>query len=106
MAGDKIVSGIIMFPSLKGYSYGLSLLLLASLFVFGFGNSGNFFGVDAEAEMLARVFTNDPNVPQVKDEDLLRIYEVFHQAALDRDIRSSVVIYKLASRQRSKDEDE
>lgn len=53
MAGDKIVSGIIMFPSLKGYSYGLSLLLLASLFVFGFGNSGNFFGVDAEAEMLA-----------------------------------------------------
>ena len=65
-----------MFPSLKGYSYGLSLLLLASLFVFGFGNSGNFFGVDAEAEMLARVLSNDPNVPQVKDEDLLRIYEV------------------------------
>ena len=95
-----------MFPSLKGYSYGLSLLLLASLFVFGFGNSGNFFGVYAEAEMLARVLSNDPNVPQVKDEDLLRIYEVFHQAALDRDIRSSVVIYKLASRQRSKDEDE
>jgi|TARA_B110000967_G_scaffold422_1_gene417 hypothetical protein len=50
--------------------------------------------------------SNDPNVPQVKDEDLLRIYEVVHQAALDRDIRSSVVIYKLASRQRSKDEDE
>ena len=95
-----------MFPSLKGYSYGLSLLLLASLFVFGFGNSGNFFGVDAEAEMLARVLSNDPNVPRVKDEDLLRIYEVVHQAALDRDIRSSVVIYKLASRQRSKDEDE
>ena len=56
--------------------------------------------------MLARVLSNDPNVPQVKDEDLLRIYEVVHQAALDRDIRSSVVIYKLASRQRSKDEDE
>lgn len=73
--------------------------------VSGFGNSGNFFGVDAEAELLARVLSTDPNVPMVEDEDLVRIYEVVHQAALDGDIRSAVVIYKLASRQRSEEED-
>jgi len=56
--------------------------------------------------MLARVLSNESNVPQVKDKDLLRIYEVVHQAALDGDIRSSVVIYKLASHQQSKDENE
>ena len=73
--------------------------------VSGFGNSGNFFGVDAEAEMLARVLSDNPNLPDVSDEDLLRIYEVVRQAALDGDIRSSVVIYKLASRQREEQED-
>lgn len=73
--------------------------------VSGFGNSGNFFGVDAEAEMLARTLSQDPNVPDVKDEDLLRIYDVVLAAALDGDIRSSVVIYKLASRQREEDEE-
>jgi hypothetical protein len=74
--------------------------------VSGFGNSGNFFGVDAEAEMLARALSQDPNVPDVKDEDLLRIYDVVLASALDGDIRSSVVIYKLASRQREKNEEE
>jgi hypothetical protein len=74
--------------------------------VSGFGNSGNFFGVDAEAEMLARVLSQDPNVPNVKDEDLLRIFDVVLASALDGDIRSSVVIYKLASRQREQNEEE
>ena len=74
--------------------------------VSGIGNSGNFFGVDAEAEMLASVLSKDPNIPQVNNEDLLRIYEVVRQAALAGDIRSSVVIYKLASRQRAQNEDE
>ena len=74
--------------------------------VSGFGNSGNFFGVDAEAEMLARSLSQDPNVPDVKDEDLLKIYDVVLAAALDGDIRSSVVIYKLASRQRAESEEE
>ena len=69
-----------------------------------FGNSGNFFGADAEAEMLARVLSEDPNVPEVRDEDLLKIYEVVRSAALTGDIRSSVVIYKLASRQREEEE--
>ncbi len=74
--------------------------------VSGIGNSGNFFGVDAEAEMLARALSQDPNVPDVKDEDLLKIYDVVLAAALDGDIRSSVVIYKLASRQREEKEEE
>ena len=63
----------------------------------GLGNSGNFFGVDGEAEMLARVLATDPNIPEVNNEDLLKIYEVIREAALAGDIRSSVVIYKLAS---------
>ncbi len=74
--------------------------------VSGIGNSGNFFGVDAEAEMLARSLSHDPNVPDVKDEDLLKIYNVVLAAALDGDIRSSVVIYKLASRQRAESEED
>jgi len=74
--------------------------------VSGIGNSGNFFGVDAEAEMLARSLSQDPNVPDVKDEDLLKIYNVVLAAALDGDIRSSVVIYKLASRQRAESEED
>ena len=74
--------------------------------VSGFGNSGNFFGVDGEAEMLARALSLDPNVPDVKDQDLLRIYDVVLASALDGDIRSSVVIYKLASRQREENEEE
>ena len=49
--------------------------------VSGFGNSGNFFGVDAETEMLARVLSENPNLPEVNDEDLLKIYEVIREAA-------------------------
>ena len=74
--------------------------------VSGIGNSDNFFGVDAEAELLARALSKDPNIPNVNDEDLLKIYEVVREAALAGDIRSSVVIYKLASRQRAEKEEE
>ena len=74
--------------------------------VSGFGNSGNFFGVDGEVEMLARALSTDPNIPEVNNEDLLEIYEVIRAAALAGDIRSSVVIYKLASRQRALEEEE
>ena len=74
--------------------------------VSGFGNSGNFFGVDGEAEMLASVLSKDPNIPQVSNDDLLKIYQDVREAALAGDIRSSVVIYKLASRQRTQKEEE
>ena len=74
--------------------------------VSGIGNSGNFFGVDGEAEMLARSLSEDPNIPLISDADLKAIYEVIRLAALDGDIRSSVVMFKLASRQRAKEDDE
>ena len=72
----------------------------------GIGNSNNFFGVDAEAELLARALLKDPNTPEVNDADLAKIYQVVRAAALDGDIRSAVVIYKLAARQRAEKEDE
>lgn len=95
-----ILSSLVVLITLTGCTGG------GDNVVSGLGNSGNFFGVDAEAEMLARVLADNPNLPDVSDEDLLRIYEVVRQAALDGDIRSSVVIYKLASRQREQQEEE
>ncbi|MEO2177002.1 MAG: hypothetical protein ABGY96_23290 [bacterium] len=56
--------------------------------------------------MLAKVLSTDPNIPEVDNDDLLRIYEVIREAALAGDIRSSVVIYKLASRQRAQKEED
>ena len=73
--------------------------------VSGFGNSGNFFGVDAATEMLARALSKNPNLPEVSDEDLSRVYGVIREAAFAGDIRSSVVIYRLASLQREANEE-
>jgi hypothetical protein len=73
--------------------------------VSGFGNSGNYFGVDAEVEMLARAFSNDANVPLVSDEELQQIHNVVKEQALAGDLRSAVVIYKLAVKQRTEEDD-
>ena len=73
--------------------------------VSGFGNSGNYFGVDAEVEMLANEFATSEKTPLVTDEELQKIHQVIMAQALAGDLRSSVVIYKLATKQKKKAEE-
>ncbi len=85
------------------------VLLLASIagctgggetVVSGFANSGNFFGSDKDSMILARAMAQDPNVPEVSQQDLVTAYENLRVAALEGDIPSSIVLYRLARAQR------
>ena len=58
--------------------------------VAGLGNSGNFFGGEQEEERLATLLARTDAVPEVKDQDLIEIYEVLKVKALEGDVSSAI----------------
>lgn len=65
----------------------------------GIGNSGNHFFVD-ELDQLADDLHRWPDVPQVADQDLVRIYQALVQRAREGDPQAARVVLVLAERQR------
>ena len=72
--------------------------------VSGFGNSGNFFGVDAREKRLALQLAVSGQVDEVTDEDLALIYETIRGKALEGDLDAALVLYHLAAFQRAAEE--
>jgi hypothetical protein len=73
--------------------------------IVGIGNSGNRFFND-ELDELADALAVWPDVPDVKEEDLSRIYRALLQRAREGDPQSARVILALAQHQRRAREDD
>ena len=74
--------------------------------VSGFGNSGNHFGEDDVPTRLVRLLARHDGTPEITDEELARVFSVVRQKALDGDLESALVVYRLAERQRRDREEE
>lgn len=69
--------------------------------VSGMGNSGNYFGLNAHEEILAQQLAQSSVVPEVTDGDLRAVFEQIRSQALEGDLQSALVLYRLAARQRA-----
>jgi hypothetical protein len=72
----------------------------------GLGNSGNYVGKDDEVAMLANALARQSVVPRVSDAEIIKLYTNVQEMALEGDFKASIVILRLAARQRDKEEDE
>ena len=72
----------------------------------GIGNSGNLMSRDDEIEMLAGALAAQTVIPRISDEQILKLYTNVQEKALAGDTRASIVVLKLASFQRKKEQQE
>lgn len=72
----------------------------------GLGNSGNYIGKDDEIAMLANALAAQTIIPRVSDEEIIELYGNVQQKAKDGDIKASIVVLRLATYQRKKEEEE
>lgn len=92
---------------MKSLSMALLALVLAGCtgggetVVSGFGNTGNYFGVEGEVDILAEELATFPSTPRVTDEELMQIYGAIRDNAVRGDPKAAIVMYKLAVRQRA-----
>jgi hypothetical protein len=73
--------------------------------IVGVGNSGNRFFVD-ELDQLAESLHHWPGVPQVAEQDLVRIYQALVQRAREGDPQAARVVLGLAEMQRAARKDD
>jgi len=71
----------------------------------GLGNSGNYVGKDDEVAMLANALAKQSVVPRVTDGEIIKLYTNVQELALEGDFKASIVILRLAARQRAQEED-